>query len=194
MRALLLICLTFLPFALPSGPAHAGVCEDLWYSRNWIMDRAGYCFGTPLGQSYFDTSDCIGKNVTLSPYDAGRVAELRETEQDHGCTLNTQSTYLALDDIQFRRLLVEQPILFPEGEGFICMGYTGSGVSLFAGPDSNSGVISALEPGDWYRTRHTDIGAWTYITATAPQSDAVKAAGWAMFAPESYTQCLEAAG
>ena len=194
MRALLLICLTFLPFALPSGPAHAGTCEDLWYSRNWIMDRAGYCFGTPLGQTYFDNSDCIGKTVSLTSWDAERVAELREIEQYQGCKLNTQSTYLALDDIQFRSLLVEQPSLFEEGEGFLCMGYTGNGVSLLAGPKSNSGVISALEPGDWYRTRHTDIGAWTYIIVTAPHSEHVTAAGWVMFDPNSYMQCLAAAG
>ena len=38
-----------------AGPAAADErCHDLWFARNAIMDRAGYCFGSVLGQAVFD--------------------------------------------------------------------------------------------------------------------------------------------
>lgn len=53
-------------------------CHDLWFTRNAIIDRAGYCFGSPLGQAIFDNTGCIGKSVNLPPQDARTVALIRE--------------------------------------------------------------------------------------------------------------------
>ena len=60
--------LTLLLFLIASPAAASDVCHDLWFTRNLIMDRAGYCFGSMLGKATFDNSDCTGKNVSL---DAG---------------------------------------------------------------------------------------------------------------------------
>ncbi|MEL0436252.1 YARHG domain-containing protein [Phycobacter sp. K97] len=73
----MLIALTLL-----AGPAAASdYCHDLWYTRNAIMDQAGYCFGSVLGQAVFGTGPCIGKSVTLSPQDNRTVARLRAAEK-----------------------------------------------------------------------------------------------------------------
>ena len=46
MKRLALLC------ALLASPAAASdVCDDLWFTRNLIMDRAGYCFGSVLGRA-----------------------------------------------------------------------------------------------------------------------------------------------
>ncbi|MCK5500992.1 MAG: YARHG domain-containing protein, partial [Tritonibacter mobilis] len=56
-------------------PAVAGdYCADLWFTRNAIIDRAGYCFGSTLGQRLFDNGDCIAKSVSLSDADKAKVA------------------------------------------------------------------------------------------------------------------------
>ncbi|EBA16598.1 hypothetical protein RSK20926_22774 [Roseobacter sp. SK209-2-6] len=42
-------------------------CNDLWFTRNAIINQAGFCFGSNLGQALFDNGDCIAKSVPLSP-------------------------------------------------------------------------------------------------------------------------------
>ena len=51
--------LTFL-LSLCVTPAFAlDHCEEWWFTRNLVFDRAGYCFSSPLGQAVFDNSDCF---------------------------------------------------------------------------------------------------------------------------------------
>ena len=71
--------LAILALLLPSS-ALADGCADLWFTRNLIMDRAGYCFGSALGQAVFDNGDCIGKTVPLPAGAADRIAEIRARE------------------------------------------------------------------------------------------------------------------
>ena len=79
---------------LASPAAAADVCDDLWFTRNLIMDRAGYCFGSALGQAVFDNGNCIGKSVSLSTQLQRQVAEIRELEKQIPCKVDTARTRL----------------------------------------------------------------------------------------------------
>lgn len=64
-----------LPFLATTAQAD-GRCNDLWFTRNALINQAGYCFGSNLGQALFDNSDCQGKSVTLSPEAQRQVAQI----------------------------------------------------------------------------------------------------------------------
>lgn len=61
------------------------VCFDLWYERNAIFDRKGYCFKTAKGRKYFDNADCWTSNPSLTPAELRRVDELKRLEAANGC-------------------------------------------------------------------------------------------------------------
>ena len=74
-------------------------CDDVWFTRNLHFDRAGYCFGSPLGQAVFDNSNCIGKDVTLAPDAKRQIDEIRRIEALHGCNVDTNRSFLAIPDL-----------------------------------------------------------------------------------------------
>ena len=48
MRWLLLVLLL-----IPAPVRALEICDDLWFTRNLLFSRAGYCFGSVLGQTVF---------------------------------------------------------------------------------------------------------------------------------------------
>ena len=68
--------------------ASAASCWDLWYERNEIYDRNGFCFSTSLGQRTVDNSDCWTKDPALSPSETRRVAQIKAEERRRGCKVN----------------------------------------------------------------------------------------------------------
>lgn len=68
--------------------ASAASCWDLWYERNAIYDRNGYCFSTSLGQRTFNNADCWTKNPALSASEQRRVARIQAEERRRGCKVN----------------------------------------------------------------------------------------------------------
>lgn len=68
--------------------ASAASCWDLWYERNAIYDRNGYCFSTNLGQRTFNNADCWTRNPTLSQWEQRRVAQIQAEERRRGCKVN----------------------------------------------------------------------------------------------------------
>lgn len=64
-----------------SGPT----CDDLWWERNAIFNRYGYCFRTARGKNAFDNSDCFTSNPSLSSADTSRVNEIKRQEARMGC-------------------------------------------------------------------------------------------------------------
>lgn len=60
-------------------------CDDLWYERNAIFDRNGYCFKSARGKSVFDNSDCYTSNPSLSNSERNRVNEIKRLESRMGC-------------------------------------------------------------------------------------------------------------
>lgn len=79
---------TALGVVLSVQPALAQSCYDLWYERNAIYDRNGYCFSTQLGQETFDNSDCYTDDAQLSRGEQRRVNQLKAQERRRGCNVN----------------------------------------------------------------------------------------------------------
>ncbi|MEM8729496.1 MAG: caspase family protein [Pseudomonadota bacterium] len=66
---------------VPSGDA----CFDLWYQRNAIFQRYGYCFQTEKARRYFDISNCSTRAPRLSSSDLSQVETIRAQERSQGC-------------------------------------------------------------------------------------------------------------
>lgn len=71
-----------------ADPASAASCWDLWYERNEIFDRNGYCFSTSLGKRTFNNADCWTRNPDLSRWERNRVADIKAEERRRGCKVN----------------------------------------------------------------------------------------------------------
>lgn len=71
--------------AIPRAPVVNTVpsCHDLWYARNLIYDRAGYCFQTAKAQSYFSNVGCTGGLPSAA--EMREVERLKALEQQFGC-------------------------------------------------------------------------------------------------------------
>ncbi|MCB1383660.1 MAG: YARHG domain-containing protein [Notoacmeibacter sp.] len=74
--------------ALLPAPAAAQSCYDLWYERNAIYARNGYCFQTSLGQRVFGNAGCYTSNPRLARWEQQRVAEIQRLERRYGCRVN----------------------------------------------------------------------------------------------------------
>ena len=68
--------------------AQARSCYDLWYARNEIYARNGYCFSTDLGRRVFGSWPCWTTNPRLSRAERARVNAIRAQEMARGCKVN----------------------------------------------------------------------------------------------------------
>ncbi len=175
---------------LMAQPVLANGCHDLWFTRNLVMDRAGYCFGSVLGQAQFDNSDCIGKQVSLAPFWSNFVAQIQTIERTHACRVNTAQPQLDLPDAYLRRQLVHLPIA-DEFES-ACLGWVDAPRALFAGHDSATQITGYIQAGDRVGFGHIPVGNWTYVT-THFEDWTLRAAGWIEL-PLSESSCTQWAG
>lgn len=139
------------------------------------MDRAGYCFGSTLGQTVYDNQDCVGKSVSLSAADADLVAEIRALEASQSCRVNTSQTNLEVDDTHIRSLLVDLPIRAVAESA--CIGWTGPTAPLYAGRGSHTPEIGQIATGDNVTYSHIPVDGWTYVIAR-DASLLPKSGGW----------------
>jgi hypothetical protein len=68
--------------------AWAQSCEDLWYERNSVYKRAGYCFKTPRAIAAFGNAGCMYDSeyqLPMSPRQRNRVAWIVRMERQLGC-------------------------------------------------------------------------------------------------------------
>ena len=182
--------IAILTFALASPAVADEICHDLWFARNAIMDRAGYCFGSALGQAVFDNADCVGKSVSLTPDAQATVARIQEWESENSCRVNTKQTKLDVQALGLRLGLVHQPVrdIFESA----CLGWLGPTTPLRAGHDSNAAVVGAVRRGDYVLYSHEPVGDWSYMTVS--DSDwLVITAGWIDFSSVEET-CADYAG
>jgi hypothetical protein len=69
----------------PVAMAQAGMsCDELWYARNRIYARNGYCFQTDRARAVFGAG-CFPPYGQLSGWEAGRVQEIQMWERRKGC-------------------------------------------------------------------------------------------------------------
>ncbi|WP_339106781.1 DUF4453 domain-containing protein [Roseovarius rhodophyticola] len=185
------IVLLLLAFVASSASANEA-CEDVWFTRNLIFDRAGYCFGSTLGQAVFDNSNCIGTSVSIPPDQKRIVDEIRALEAQHGCQVDTGRTGLRLIDAAIRRQLRDLPIRDEFESG--CLGWLGPVVPLHAGHDNSSAVIGRVEPGDYILYSHLGRGGWSYVTTHTANWTSLKSGGWMRQTGVSDASCAQWAG
>ncbi len=171
---------------LPSLAQADAYCDELWFTRNLIFDRAGYCFGSALGQAVFDNSDCHTKSPSLSAEDKRDVAAVKEVESFAECKVDTSRTWLDFTGGDWLRTLATLPIR-SEGES-ACIGYTGAEVPLYAGASANSAIVGAIIPGDDLLYGHLPVGSWEYVTIGQSR------AGWTNADPFTKQLCTSYAG
>lgn len=59
-------------------------CDQLWYARNAIYARKGYCFQTDRARATFGPG-CFPPFGRLNPWEQNRVMELQAWERRNGC-------------------------------------------------------------------------------------------------------------
>lgn len=165
-------------------------CHDLWLARNATMDRAGYCFGSVLGQAVFDNTGCIGTSVALAPREQAIVAQIQSFESQYGCQVDTSRPVLDADLLNFRLALTQQPVR-DELES-ACLGWLGSPVPLHAGPDPSMPILGQITPGAYVSYAHLPVGNWSYVTVSGP--DWVKFSGGWLDRATFAEQCADIAG
>lgn len=152
--------------SLVAGPALAfDPCDDLWFSRNQLYDRAGYCFSSPLGKAVFDNADCTGTEVSLEPGGDELVAYVQGMEDLFACAVDTSATSLDIANIPLRLRLETVVALSEFASG--CLGWTGEAIPLRAGPREEAEVISVAMPGDDLVWEYEGIGwpeGWSFLT------------------------------
>lgn len=79
--------------ALNTGRAS---CESLWVERNQILNVAGYCFETALGQAVFNNKDCTPGTPSLSGADLNRISRLEQAEAQQSCEINTRVGHITM--------------------------------------------------------------------------------------------------
>jgi hypothetical protein len=180
-----------LAFSILAAPAAAqDWCDDLWFTRNLVMDRAGYCFGTPLGQSVFDNADCTGQSVALAPDESRLVNRILEAEERAACSVDTSRRSVDLEDAAIRRRLTDLPVR-DQAES-ACIGWQGPEAAVRAGHDAAAAVTARIEPGDVVLYRHVPEGDWSYVTI-ATQDFRTKGGGW-LDGSRAEPACFEIAG
>ena len=66
-------------------PAWADSCYDLWWQRNEIYNRNGYCFQTRDGMDAFDNSDCYTDSPDFTRGEQRRIDQIKRQENNMGC-------------------------------------------------------------------------------------------------------------
>lgn len=168
MRLTVLLCLL-------AGPAWADACQDWWFTRNLIIDRAGYCFGSVLGQAQFDNTGCIGKTVTLDPASTDAVNQIRNLEAEYQCRVDTTQPALTVPDRAIRLQLDTLPIA--DGLASACFNYRAAPLALRSGPSPNAAIIGQIAPGQSINFAHLNAGDWAYVT-TIDANGTLRSGGW----------------
>ena len=182
-----------------SSPVFADIedpCADLWFSRNAMLDAAGYCFSTPLGQAIFDNSDCSTKQPKLTPEVKAQIAVIRKLEQGdesgfyEACNIDTGQHTLDLPDLEFRKRLDFQPAT--DGGTSFCLGYVGPDIPLYAAPWVNAHRTGVIRGGDNLSLAHLDWKGWSFSIVFQPSE--TTGLGWYQTPIADIDQCEAWAG
>lgn len=153
-------------------------CDDLWYSRNFYFDQAGYCFGSKLGKAVFDNSNCKSKNVSLTAPVKYRINQMKKIEAVWECKINTgRVRTLNIPQFDLRKNLVVQPI--SQGFESSCFGYLGTKqVPLYSAMSENSKIIGHAELGDDVIAAHEEVDQGDWWFASVSHKNGTDAIGW----------------
>lgn len=68
----------------PAANAQGASCDRLWYERNKIYARNGYCFQTARARAVFGPG-CFPPFGQLNGWEMQRVQEIQMWERQNGC-------------------------------------------------------------------------------------------------------------
>jgi len=169
------IALSALFAALTMTPALSNdACNELWFTRNLIFDRAGYCFSSPLGQAIFDNSDCTTREPVLSAQNREIVAWARETEIAWECKIDTNRRSLAVLAPTLRQQIEDIPIPIWGESG--CSGWLGEAEPLFDRRSEDGLVVGFIHTGDDVYFAFENRDGWEFVANA--YGDKPTALGW----------------
>ena len=184
MRAILILV------ALLPSPAFALVmCDDLWFTRNLVYHRAGYCFSGALGQAVFGNEGCRDEAVVLASADRALVVRLRALEAEWECRLRKGHDALDLPQIALRKRMTDLPVA--TGTESTCIGWQGPRLPLRTARDDIAPLTGAARPGDTLSFQFEDVDGWSFVEVD--QNGVAAGAGWAKI-EISETTCRVVAG
>ncbi len=147
---------------LAASPAAAwSPCDELWFTRNLIYDRAGYCFTSDLGRAVFDNADCTGSEVRLDAPAAAAVAAIEGYEQELSCAIDTGRRSLDVADLPARRALIDLPVPSPFASA--CYGWRGGPITLHSGRSEGTPVTGTIRPGDDLVWTFDGEAGWAFV-------------------------------
>lgn len=157
----------------------AATCDELWFTRNAVLDRAGQCFSSALGRAVFDNAGCTG-DAQVGNDDRQVVQRILTREADLGCNVDTRGTTLDIPDLDLRLRMADLPVV-DDGES-ACLTYRGRRILLHEGIGTRARIRGSIESGDRVMSQHRPLrdrsgDVWTYYTA-APADQGVQSAGW----------------
>lgn len=156
MRLILLLMLTASPAAAYDA------CAEWWFTRNLILDRAGYCFESPLGQAIFDNAGCTPGDPRLDRDTLNQIAAIQALEQAQDCAINTGGTRLDVPYQDQRQLIVDIPIPSEYESG--CIGWRGGPIPLHSARNEASAVTGRIEPGSDILFAFEEVDGWSFFT------------------------------
>lgn len=170
------------------------LCDELWFSRNAMLNQAGYCFQTPLGQAIFDNSDCTTRTPQISDEAVQEIDKFQTLETKLGCQVNTDQSEIRVSDIEQRLLLTVQPgAVFPSETEHSCLGYDGPSLSAYSAPDQSSQALYNIENGDVLDFEFGHGHEWTLTRIRSVDGKAIHM-GWVYFPPELSFGPVDAGG
>jgi len=173
---------------LSAAPAAAlEVCDELWFTRNLIYDRAGYCFTSTLGQAVFDNTGCIGTDVEPDPALVETLASVRDLEREWECSIDTSRRALAIPDLAARMRILDIPV--PDGYDSACIGWRGVEIALHTARDPGSPVTGVIRTGETIQWSFWPVDGWSFV-----QSPSGNGMGWMIDPKMTEASCDSFAG
>lgn len=88
LKLVLLILAAAVPMMAPQVSFAQNSCYDLWYARNEIYHRNGYCFQTQMGRRTFGNDNCYTRAPQFTRAEKLRIESIRREERRRGCNVN----------------------------------------------------------------------------------------------------------
>lgn len=172
-----------------AGPAAAlENCDEWWFTRNLIFDRAGYCFASSLGQSIFDNTGCTPGDPGLDRDTLNIVAGIQALEQQWECKVDTAGNSLHVPDLPMRLQMVDIPV--PDEYESGCMGWRGTPLTLRIARDDGAKITGVIEAGEDIYYGFVGVEGWSFVLSPGGDADM----GWMRNAPFNGESCTNVAG